>query len=228
MIELIQFPWSPFCIVQRRILEFSGAPFKITNIPNADRALVWRLTKQRYYGVPIIRDGKSVIFEVSDDSQVVAKYLESKLKLGLFPWELEGVQTILWRCIENEVESLCFRLNDIYWQQVIPPAEQLAFLRHKERKFGRGCLEQWRAQQKELLAQLEQRLVPFEAMLLSHPFLLDRQPRFVDFDLYGMLGNFLYSRHYRLPAAHTRLRQWHRRMTRLHSHSSAREKELHS
>jgi hypothetical protein len=59
MIELIQFPWSPFCIVQRRILEFSGAPFKIINIPNADRSLVWKLTKQRYYGVPIIRDGKN-------------------------------------------------------------------------------------------------------------------------------------------------------------------------
>src|ERR1043165_9554892 len=87
MIELIQFPWSPFCIVQRRILEFSGAHFKITNIPNGDRSLVWRLTKQRYYGVPIIRDGKSVIFEVSEDSQVIAKYLDSKLKLGLFPGE---------------------------------------------------------------------------------------------------------------------------------------------
>ena len=85
MIELIQFPWSPFCIVQRRILEFSGAPFKITNIPSTDRALVWRLTKQRYYDVPIIRDGQSVIFEVSDDSQVIAKYLDSKLQLGLFP-----------------------------------------------------------------------------------------------------------------------------------------------
>ena len=36
MIELIQFPWSPFCIVQRRILEFSGTKFKITNIPNGD------------------------------------------------------------------------------------------------------------------------------------------------------------------------------------------------
>ena len=24
MIELIQIPWSPFCIVQRRILEFAG------------------------------------------------------------------------------------------------------------------------------------------------------------------------------------------------------------
>jgi hypothetical protein len=34
MIELIQFPWSPFCILQRRILEFSGSRFKITNLPD--------------------------------------------------------------------------------------------------------------------------------------------------------------------------------------------------
>ena len=26
-------------------------------------------------------------------------------------------------------------------RSLCPPAEQLAFLRHKERKFGRGCLE---------------------------------------------------------------------------------------
>jgi glutathione S-transferase len=228
MIELIQFPWSPFCIVQRRILEFSGGPFKITNIPSSDRSLVWRLTRQRYYGVPIIRDGKTVIFEVSDDSQVIAKYLDGKLKLNLFPWEWEGVQSILWRYIENEIEGVCFRLNDIYWQKVVPPADQLPFLRHKERKFGRGCIDQWRAQQKELLAQLEQKLIPFEEMLMYQPFLLGPRPRFVDFDLCGMLGNFLYSQHYRLPAAHSHLAQWHRRMARVQSQSFAREKELHS
>src|SRR5437763_9642334 len=99
MIELIQFSWSPFCIVQRRILEFSEIRFKITNIPNGDRTLVWRLSKQRYYGVPIIRDGKSVIFEVNEDTQVIAKYLDSKLALGLFPQDLEGVQSILCRYI---------------------------------------------------------------------------------------------------------------------------------
>jgi len=58
MIELIQFPWSPFCIVQRRILEYARVRFKITNIPIGDRSLVWRVTKQRYYQVPVIRDGK--------------------------------------------------------------------------------------------------------------------------------------------------------------------------
>jgi glutathione S-transferase len=213
MIELIQFPWSPYCIVQRRILEFAGVRFKIINVPNGERSLVWRLTRQRYYGVPIIRDGKSVIFEVNEDSQVIAKYLDSKLQLGLFPWDQEGVQSLLWCNIENEVEGVGFRLNDIYWRKVVPEPDQLAFLRHKERKFGRGCLDQWRAQQKELLAQLEQRLVPYEEMLLRRPFLLDQRPRFVDFDLYGILGNFLYSGKYRLPAAHTRLQKWYKEMT---------------
>ncbi len=228
MIELVQFPWSPFCIVQRRILEFSGVRFKIINIPNGDRSLVWRLTRQRYYGVPIIRDGKSVVFEVGDDSQVIAKYLDSKLQLGLFPWELEGVQSILWRCIENAVEGPSFRLNDIYWREIVPLADQLRFLRHKERKFGRGCIDQWKERRTALLAELEESLVPFENMLRYRPFLLDERPRFVDFDLYGMLGNFLYSGHYRLPVKHAHLREWHRRMARVKSKSFAREKELYT
>src|SRR5688500_15513768 len=131
MIELIQCPWSPFCIVQRRILEFSGAPFKIINIPVTDRSLVWKLTKQRYYGVPIIKDGRQVIFEISDESQVIAKYLNERLSLGLFPQELRGVQSIIWTHIENDIEGLCFKLNDIHYQEFVPKREQLAFLRHK-------------------------------------------------------------------------------------------------
>jgi glutathione S-transferase len=215
MIELIQFPWSPFCIVQRRILEFSGAPFKITNIPSTDRSLVWKLTKERYYGVPIIKDGKNVVFELSDDTQVIAKYLDEELGLGLFPPELEGVQSILWRCIENEVEGATFRLNDIYWKDHVPKAAQVHWLRHKERKFGRGCVDQWRAQQKDWLKKLEMALIPFEEMLTHNSFLLGEQPRFVDFDLFGMLENFLYTGHYELPAAHGQIKDWHRRLARL-------------
>ena len=215
MIELIQFPWSPFCLVPRRILEFSGAPFKITNIPNQDRSRVWKLTKQRYYGVPVIRHGKNVVFELNDDSQVIAKYLDEELGLGLFPPELEGVQSILWRYIENEIEGATFRLNDIYWRENVPRAEQLQFLRFKERKFGRGCIDQWRKQQNDWLKLLEARLLPFEEMLEHHAFLLGGQPRFVDFDLFGMLENILYSGHFELPAAHAQIKDWHRRLSRL-------------
>jgi glutathione S-transferase len=76
-----------------------------------------------------------------------------------------------------------------------------------------------------LLADLTERLVPFERMLGERPFLLEHSPCFVDFDLWGMLANFLYSGHYRLPAAHSRLRAWHDRVGGLKR--STREK-LHS
>ena len=85
-----------------------------------------------------------------------------------------------------------------------------------------------RANQKPMLRQLTERLVPFEEMLIYKPFLLDERPRFVDFDLFGMLDNFLYSGHYRLPAAHTNLRKWHSRMSNVKITSLAREKKLHS
>jgi glutathione S-transferase len=215
MIELIQFPWSPFCIVQRRILEFAAARFKILNIPNGDRSLVWKLTKERYYGVPIIKDGRNVVFEMNEESQVIAKYLDQKFALGLFPRGLEGVQSILWRYIENDIEGCAFKLTDIHWRELIPKSDRLLFVRHKERKFGRGCLDQWRKQEADLLRGLEQGLLPFEEMLTHKPFLIDERPRFVDFDLLGMLGDFLYTGHYQLPARHKEIQNWYRRMARL-------------
>ena len=212
MLELIQFPWSPYCIVQRRLLEYSGVKFKITNIPNGDRTLVWKVTRQRYYQVPVLRDGKEVLFETDGDSQVIAKYLDQKLGLELFPRKWEGLQDILWRYFENDIEGIGFKLNDIYWEEFVPENDRLRFLRHKERKFGRGCIDDWRASQKQLLAELETKMLPCEEMLLTRDFLIDDQPRFVDFDLFGMLGNFLFSGHYDLPKPHKCLRAWFNRV----------------
>jgi glutathione S-transferase len=215
MITLVQFPWSPFCVVQRRILEYAGARFKIVNVSSTDRALVWRMTRQRYYQVPVVKDGQPVVFETSEESQVIAKYLDTKYTLDLFPREWAGLQNLLWRHIENEIEGVAFKLNDIYYREFVPAREWLPFLRHKERKFGRGCIETWRQQQVAMVEDMTHRLLPFEQMLTTRPFLLDAQPRFVDFDLYGMLANFLYSGHYQLPVAHTHLCDWHARMERL-------------
>jgi glutathione S-transferase len=129
------------------------------------------------------------------------------------------VQNLLWRYIENDVEECTFKLNDAHFQEFVPAKEQLNYLRHKERKFGRACLQQWHDQQPQLLAELTQRLVPFEQMLETRPFLLDQRPRFVDLDLFGMLANFLYSGHYQLPAAHPQIRKWYERVKAL-THSA--------
>ena len=227
MIELIQFPWSPYCLVQRRILEFSGASFKIVNIPPSDRALVWKLTKERYYQVPIISDKGHVVFEMDDNSQVIAKYLDARLQLGLFPLASEGVQKILWQFIDNDVEGLTFRLNDAHYRNFVPKQEQLAYLRHKERKFGRGCLAEWYKNRAKLTADLKHKLVAFEQMLGHKHFLLGSRPLFVDFDLWGMLANFLFSGYNRLPAGLPAIKKWYGRMSRIQCSEVAREK-LHS
>jgi len=213
MIELVQFPWSPYCLVQQHLLRFSGTRFKTTNLPNPnDRSLVWKLTKQRYYGVPIICDGRNVIFETGEESQVIGKYLDQKLKLGLFPAELEGEQSILWRFIENDVEGATFRLNDAYCGEFVRKQDYVGYIRHKERKFGRGCIELWKERTEPLLTKLAEHLLPFEEMVTYRPFLLGERPRFVDFDLLGMLDNFLYSGHYGLPADRPQIQKWYRRM----------------
>jgi len=224
MIELIQFPWSPFCLVQRRILEYSGAKFKITNVPPNDRTLVWKLTRQRYYGVPIIKDGKMVVFETNEFSQVIAKYIDAKYQLGLFPKPWQGVDRMVWRNIEDQVEGCAFRLNDVYFEEFVPKKEQLAYLRHKERKWGAACVEQWRHQQAALVTQLTENLVPYELMLANRPYLLRDEPHFVDFDLWGMLANFLYSGHNQLPAAHVRLNDWYGRMSKATKNGLTSEK----
>jgi glutathione S-transferase len=213
MIELIQFPWSPFCLVQRRILDFSGVRFKTTNLKlTGDRSPIWKLTKERYYAVPVIRDGRNIVFETDENSQVIGKYLDQKLKLGLFPANLEGEQAILWRYIENDIEGLTFKLNDAHYRENVTKPDQLSYIRHKERKFGRGCLDQWLADNKKLQAQLADRLLPFEEMLTYRPFLLGDRPRFVDFNLIGMLDNFLYSGRYKLPTNRPQISKWYRKL----------------
>lgn len=215
MILFYQFAWSPYCLVTRRILEYGRIRFRSVAVPAGDRSQIWRLTKERYYQVPVIRDGRQVLFETGPDSQVIAKYLDTRFGLGLFPREWDGVQDLLWRYFENEVEGLTFRLNDAHWREFVPAAERCAYVRHKERRFGRGCLDDWLAKQGELRAQLEALLLPAEQMLGARAYLLADRPLFVDFCLYGMLANFLYSGHYELPASHGRLRDWYDRVGRM-------------
>lgn len=224
MMRLIQFPWSPFCLVQKRILEYAGARFKLVNILPSDRSLPWKLSKERYYQLPVLEDGGHAIFEMNERSQVIAKYVDTELGLNLFPLEWDGVQKVIWQHIENDVEGYTFKLNDAFYRDFLPKNEQLPYIRHKERKFGAGCLDRWRIERRTVQRELECALVPYEQMLWHRNFLLTERPLFVDFDLWGMLANYLYTGRYRLPAGLPGLKKWHARMTKIKRAEVDREK----
>lgn len=215
MITLVQIPWCGFCLVQKKILDYAGLKYKTRDIPYFDRSYVWKITKNRCYQVPVLIDGKNVIFETDDDSQIIAKYIDNKFNLGLFPKKFAGVQNLIWRHIEHDVEEICSKLNDVYYHEFVPENERLIYLRDKERKYGKSCIQQWQLEQKALLLELEKRLWYYEQMLSERDYLLDVKPVFIDFDLFGILGVLLYTGHYKLPQCHTRLVQWYERMKQI-------------
>lgn len=212
MITLIQFPWSPFCITVRHMMARNAVRFRFRNIPSHDRAAVIEATGGRAYTVPCILDGRRAVADLSDFGQDVARYVDRKYKLGLFPRNREGIQAILARYIENELEGIGFRINDSYLIPARPLVERTMLIRHKERKFGRGCVALWAKQRPQLIAQFAALLAPLDNMLASSPFLVGDRPLFVDYDLYGILGNYLFNGKTRLPSL-KHLRRWHAAMS---------------
>jgi len=214
MLTLIQFPWSPFCITVRHILEQHGIPFRLRNIPFHERASIIKATNGRGHTVPCLVDGKNAICDVTDFGQEVARYIDRRYNLGLFPKEFEGIQLILSRYIEEHLEMVGFKVNDTYVIPSRPLVERVMLIRHKERKFGKGCVREWTSHRKYLCAQFADLLIPLDNMLAASPFLLNDRPLLVDYNLYGVIGNYLFNGKTKLPNL-KHLRRWQRRMKRL-------------
>lgn len=211
MLTLIQLPWSPFCIAVRHILEQNGIPFRLRNIPYHERAPIIRATNARGYTVPCVVDGKRAICDTTDFGQEVARYIDRRYNLDLFPKKLDGLQLILSRYIENDLEMVGFKVNDTYVIPSRPLIERIMLIRHKERKFGKGCVQEWTSHRNYLTTQFAELLIPFDNLLASSHFLLSDRPLFLDYNLYGVIGNYLFSKKTKLPNL-KHLRRWHRTM----------------
>lgn len=213
MITLIQFPWSPFCITVRRIMERHKIPHRIKNIPSHNREAVIQATKGRTYTVPCLVDGMAAVGDFTDFGQEVSRHIDRKYKLGLFPRDKEGIQAILSRHIENDLEGVGFKVNDTYVWPTLPLVERVMQLRHKERKFGKGCLQQWTRDRAKLNRQFADLLKPIDNMLATSDHLIADRPLFVDYDLYGIVENYLFSGKTKLPPL-KQLQRWHHAMSR--------------
>ncbi len=201
--ELYQFPYSPFCIPIIRVLEAGGVDYDSVEIPQWDRSEIIKLTNGAYYQVPVLKYGSTIVYETGDDTQDVARFVSDTFLGGrLFPASAQGLHEIVLRYLENDVEGVSFRLSD---PERIDGIEDLVArtvsIRHKERKFGRGCLEQWRAQKDSIRREVTNLLRPLDSRLTQSRFLFsDDSPVYADFLLYGLIGNILWGGFEEIPA----------------------------
>ena len=208
-IILYEMAHSPFCIPISQAMTACGVAFERREIPNWDRSELLRLTDGAYYSVPVLQHGERIIYESSGGSQDIARYVDTTFARGaLFPAALEGMQAIVIDFIENEVEARTFKLVDIHYVSTISDVAARGMLvRHKERKFGRGCVEQWRANATLIRADADALLGRFETTLLHSPFLFGDAPVYSGFLLFGIIGNLTYRGWNELSAAQPALKK---------------------
>ncbi|MEI9895483.1 MAG: glutathione S-transferase family protein [Chthoniobacter sp.] len=202
--------YSPFCIPITAALRACGVEFERREIPNWDRSALLRLTDGAYYQVPVLVHDGRVVTESSGDSEDIARYVDRHFAGGrLFPERLDGLQQIVIEFLSNEVEFHTFRLLDPHTvDRIDDPVARGLFLRHKERKFGRGCVEGWRGEATAIRAEADRLLARFETTLRYSPFLFGEAPVYSDFLLYGVLGNLTYGGHNRLNSQQVALAKW--------------------
>lgn len=211
---VLQLAHSPYCIPITRALEALGVAFETREVGNADRRAVIEATGGAYYQVPVLLHDGRALYERSATSLDIARHVDAIFGGGrLFPEDVEGLQCILVPHVEDDIESVTFRLTDpFYMRDIADPVERAMIRRHKERKFGAGCIEQWSRERDALLAATTDLLTPFELMLRGRPFLLGEAPVFTDFALYGILGNLTYRGYNEIPAGLPRLAEWFARL----------------
>jgi glutathione S-transferase len=212
MLRVHELVHSPYCIPVRRILEAYRIPFETTEVPNWDRRALAELTQGAYYQVPVIEHEGTIIHETPSDSLAVPHYLDRAFAGGaLFPDHCAGIQEMIIEHIENDLEGIGFKLCDPgYVDAIADVGERAMLVRHKERKFGTGCVEQWRADAGQLMAALETALGPFEARLAHSAYLFGDQPVYADYALWGVMGNFQHGGEHCLDGRWANLHRWQR------------------
>jgi glutathione S-transferase len=201
---------SPFCIPAAAILRACGVEFARREIPNGDRSAILRLTGGAYYQVPVIEHDGKLVFESGADTQDVAHYLDRTFaQETLFPVRLDGLQAIVIDFLENEVEARTFKLVDPrYIDSLNDVAERGMIIRHKERKFGRGCVDDWRRNAAPMRAEADALLHRFEITLRHARFLFGDKPLYSDFLLLGILGNLTWRSYNELSTEQHALNRW--------------------
>lgn len=214
-LTVYQLAYSPFCIPITAALRSCGVEFATHEIPNWDRSELLRLTGGTYYQVPLLVDDGRIIIESSAESEDIAHYVDEHFAGGrLFPERFDGLQQIVNEFLSDDVEFNTFRLLDPHtFDRIEDPVSRGLFLRHKERKFGRGCVEKWRSEAAAIRAEADRLLARFETILRRSLFLFCETPVYSDFLLYGVLGNLTYGGHNRLNPEQSALSQWLERMS---------------
>ena len=209
-LTVYQMPHSPYCIPITAALEGFGVEFEVLNVTPHTREEVITASSGNHYQVPMLDHDGQMVGESTAESIDVARYVDRVFAGGrLFPPAIEAAHLPLVERIENEFELAGFVLIDPHhidsFEDVV---SRTMMIRHKERRFGVGCVEDWRERHDELFAHFVDLMAPAETTLAEQGFLFGDTPVYADYALLGVIGNVTYKGVNALPDSLTNIARW--------------------
>lgn len=183
-IRLHQFLHSPYAAKVRKCLELKGLAFETVEVPYMDRRELTALAGGVF--VPVIEDGGKAMAE----SARITAYLDEQYAPSL---RANPLAVVLEAWADNVLEDVAFRIASPGIQDRFPELQggrrdaAAMFRLLKERKFGPGCIEAWRAAQGTLTERLRELLRPIEAAIADRGFILGASPSLADAAVWGEL-----------------------------------------
>jgi glutathione S-transferase len=181
--KLYRFRHSPFARKVQTVLDLLDLRYELVDVPYADRDELATLTGGYVYVPVLVDDDGSVIVESRD---ICERLLRRPGAEWLAPSPLQGPIWGYSDFVDNVVEDIAFRIGSPDVREQWPtPGERALYTMNKERKFGAGCVDQWRRDRDALIAKLRRVLAPSFATLERQPFLFGERPTLADAALHG-------------------------------------------
>jgi glutathione S-transferase len=184
--KIYGFAYSPYVRKVEMLLELAGLQYEHVEVSYGDRSELVGLTGGSVE-VPVAVDDDGTV--TADSRAICERILRGGAAERLLPAPLEGPIWAYADFCDGPLEDVLFRIaTPDLTEQKATPAERALFVYIKERKFGKGCVEAWRAQREELLARGRRLLAPTLQTLARVPFVFGQRPTLADAALYGTLA----------------------------------------
>jgi glutathione S-transferase len=185
--KLFSFHYSPYVRKVRAVLDLLGRDYVVAEVPYSDRTDLATATGGYIYVPVLVDDDHRVIC----DSRRICEHLlaDPAAAAALVPPPQDGPIWAYSDWCDGPLEDVVFRIGSPavrdHWTRA---SDRALYVLVKERKFGAGCVDAWRAQRDELLARANAMLAPTERTLRARPFLFGERPTLADAALYGQLA----------------------------------------
>lgn len=189
--KLYRFEYSNYSRKTQMVLDLLGLGYQLVDVPYGDRTELVAVSGG-YVQVPVLVDDAG---KVTVDSRAICALLltgERAERLVPSPW-----QGPIWAYndwADGPLEDVTFRLGSPgVRRRFARPADAAMFTFIKERKFGRGCVEDWEHAAGELVARIRTMLAPTLQTLRQRAFIFGDNPTLADAALYGQCAMLRYA-----------------------------------